>query len=311
MIEVDEPGFLTSVQTAGGRAGWRHVGVPVGGAADPWSARLANRLVGNSDDGALLEITLTGPTLRFLDATTIALVGAQFEASFDGVPMATNVGRHARGGSLLRIGRGTGARCYLAVAGGLVTDRVLGSVSTDLRSGFGGHEGRALRRGDRLETGASAGTLRRWRGTFGDGPIRIVSGVHADGLQQLSGVEWTVNEKADRTGVRLDGGPIRLEPAEVASMALPLGAIQVPPDGRPIVMLADRPVTGGYPVPAVVIRADIGRVAQLLPSQAVRFELVSTDEARRLLGEMERELAAVEAIDPSTDDEPGWAGALR
>jgi len=311
VIEVDEPGFLTSVQTAGGRAGWRHVGVPVGGAADPWSARLANRLVGNSDDGALLEITLTGPTLRFLDATTIALVGAQFEASFDGVPMATNVGRHARGGSLLRIGRGTGARCYLAVAGGLVTDRVLGSVSTDLRSGFGGHEGRALRRGDRLETGASAGTLRRWRGTFGDGPIRIVSGVHADGLQQLSGVEWTVNEKADRTGVRLDGGPIRLEPAEVASMALPLGAIQVPPDGRPIVMLADRPVTGGYPVPAVVIRADIGRVAQLLPSQAVRFELVSTDEARRLLGEMERELAAVEAIDPSTDDEPGWAGALR
>lgn len=139
----------------------------------------------------------------------------------------------------------------------------------------------------------------------------MVAGVHADGLPRLTGVDWIVSEMADRTGVRLDGGPIQLEPAEVASMALPLGAIQVPPDGRPIVMLADRPVTGGYPVPAVVTRADIGRVAQLLPGQAVRFELVSTDEARRLLRKMERELAAVEVIDPSTDDEPGWAGALR
>lgn len=311
MIEVDEPGFLTSVQTAAGRPGWRHVGVPIGGAVDPWSARLANRLVGNPDDHALLEVTLTGPALRILGATTVALAGARFEATLDGLPMATNVGRHARGGSLLRIGRGTGGRCYLAVAGGFVTDRVLGSASTDLRSGFGGHEGRALRRGDRLETGASAGPLRRWRGTFGDGPIRIVAGVHADGLQQLTGVEWTVSDQADRTGVRFDGAPIVLEPAEVASMALPLGAIQLPPDGRPIVMLADRPVTGGYPVPAVVIRADIGRVGQLLPGQTVRFELVSIDEARWLLEEMERELAVVEAIDPSTDGEPGWAGALR
>ena len=311
MIEVEEPGFLTSVQTAAGRPGWRHIGVPIGGAADPWSARLANRLVGNADDDALLEITLAGPALRLLNAATVAIAGARFDATLDGLPMVANVARHARGGSLLRIGRGNGARCYLAVAGGFVTEPVLGSASTDLRTGFGGHDGRALRRGDRLETGRPNGTLRRWRGTFGDGPIRIVAGVHADGLQRLTAVDWIVNEKADRTGVRLDGGPIQLEPAEVASMALPLGAIQVPPDGRPIVMLADRPVTGGYPVPAVVTRADIGRVAQLLPGQAVRFELVSTDEARRLLREMERELAAVEAIDPSTDDEPGWAGALR
>ncbi len=310
MIEVLEPGARTSVQTARGRPGWRHLGVPVGGAADPWSARLANRLVGNPDDAAVVEVTLSGPTLRFDAATDVAMVGGDFEATLDGLPVPRATGRRVRPGGVLRIGGGRGARCYVAVSGGIRVASVLGSAATDLRSGFGGHDGRALRAGDRLATGDGNGVLRRWSGATESGAIRIVSGPHGEAAL-LVGAPWAVSSMADRTGVRLEGEPIRVDPSEVASMALPLGAIQVPPDGLPIVMLADRPVTGGYPVPACVIRADLGVAAQLQPGDAVRFELVSIAAARRLLEEREGWLAATEDLDGPMGDEPGWAGALE
>jgi allophanate hydrolase subunit 2 len=131
-------------------------------------------------------------------------------------------------------------------------------------------------------------------------------GPHPDGLTDLEG-EWTVAIEADRTGMRLDGP--RLDGGEVPSMGLPLGAIQIPPDGRPIVMLADRPVTGGYRVPACVIRADIGRVAQLRTGDALTFISVAPGEAREALVEAEEELAALEPLDAAEDDEPGWAGS--
>lgn len=310
MIEVADAGALTSVQTARGRPGWCHLGVPVGGAADPWSARLANRLVGNPDDAALLEITMLGPSLRFGAATSVALTGAAFETTLDGLPLPLNVGRHVRPGSLLRIGPGDGARGYLAFGGGIEVEPVLGSSSTDLRTGFGGHDGRALRAGDRLRFGASSGGMRRWLGHAPDGPIRIVAGAH-EGLDRLIGRAWIVGADADRTGIRLDGDSIVADAPEVASMGLPLGAIQVPPDGRPIVMLADRPVTGGYPVPACVIRADISRVARLRPGDSVTFASVSMEEARDALRRAEDELAALEDAEAPRDDEPGWAGALE
>lgn len=308
MIEVLEAGALTSVQTAAGRPGWRHLGVPVGGAADPWSARLANRLVGNPDDAALLELTLHGPSLRFGASTAIALTGATFEARLNGLPLLMNAGRHVRAGSSLHIGVGDGARGYLAVAGGIDVELVLGSAATDLRTGFGGHEGRALCAGDRLGYGTSSGTMRRWNGFTPSGPLRIVPGSHRE-ANELIDAAWVVAPEADRTGVRLDGGAVRAERAEVASMALPVGAIQVPPDGRPIVMLADRPVTGGYPVAACVIRADIGRVAMLRTGDPVRLAWVSVEEARRALREMEGVLAALEGAETPPDDELGWAGA--
>jgi len=310
MIEVLEAGALTSVQTAAGRPGWRHLGVPVGGAADPWSARLANRLVGNPDDAALLELTLHGPSLRFGASTAIALTGATFEARLNGLPLQMNAGRHVRAGSSLHIGVGDGARGYLAVAGGIDVELVLGSAATDLRTGFGGHQGRALRAGDRLAYGTSSGIMRRWNGPAPAGPIRIVPGPHR-GAGELVDVAWVVALEADRTGVRLDGGAVRAERAEVASMALPVGAIQVPPDARPIIMLADRPVTGGYPVPACVIRADIGRVAMLRPGDPLRFAWVSIEDARHALREMERALTELEDADTTPDDELGWAGAHR
>jgi allophanate hydrolase subunit 2 len=133
-----------------------------------------------------------------------------------------------------------------------------------------------------------------------------VPGPHPDGLTDLED-EWTVAVEADRTGVRLDGP--RVQGGEVPSMGLPLGAIQIPPDGRPIVMLADRPVTGGYRVPACVIRADIGRVAQLRTGDALTFISVAPGEAREALVEAEEELAALEPLDAAEDDEPGWAGS--
>lgn len=313
MIEVLDPGPLTSVQTAGGRPGWRHLGVPVGGAADAWSARLANRLVGNADEAALLELTLGGPELRFGVETAVALTGADFDATLDGLPMPPFVGRPVRRGSVLRLGMGDAARGYIAVSGGIQVPSVLGSAATDLRTGFGGHEGRALRTGDRLAFGTPSHAIRRWSGRTSAGPIRVLPGPHdamldADALVRES---WVVGTEADRTGVRLDGRPLAPEVREVASMGLAIGAIQVPPDGRPIVMLADRPVTGGYPVPACVIRADIGRVAGLRTGDRLTFTSVSVEGARDALRQMEDELAALDDAEAPRDDELGWAGALE
>lgn len=311
-IEVLDPGALTSVQDAVGRQGWRHLGVPAGGAADPWSARLANRLVGNADEDAVLEITLVGPVLRFETAGAVALAGS-FEATLDGLSLAPHAGRTLRAGSVLRIGTGDEARGYLAVAGGLAVETVLGSRSTDLRTGFGGFAGRAVRAGDRLPVGRAARPrARRWNGTHRGGPIRVVPGPHADrfGADALTGPAWRVSALADRTGARLDGQPLTAGDAtEVPSIGLPVGAIQVPPDGLPIVALADRPVTGGYPVPAVVIGADIGRVARLRTGDELRFASVSLEEAREALRRAVDELAAVTPMDPADDDELGWAGS--
>ncbi|MGH2401298.1 MAG: biotin-dependent carboxyltransferase family protein [Candidatus Limnocylindria bacterium] len=313
MIEVVEAGALTSVQTASGRPGWRHLGVPVGGAADPWSARLANRLVGNPDDAPLLEVTLLGPVLRFDRQTAVAMTGARFDATLDGMPVPSNAGRLVRAGGMLRVGEGDGARAYVAVAGGIAVEPVLGSAATDLRSGFGGHEGRALRSGDRLSCGPSRPVIHRWAGRTPSGPIRIVPGPHhAPAVERsLTGIRWAVGSEADRTGIRLDGGTVDTERLEVASMGLPVGAIQVPADGRPIIMLADRPVTGGYPVPACVIRADLGRVARLRPGDQLQLVSVSLGEAREALRAAEKELAALEAAEALPDDELRWTGALE
>jgi biotin-dependent carboxylase-like uncharacterized protein len=256
-----------------------------------------------------LELTLAGPTLRFTEPALVALAG-EMAATLDGLPLRQNAARPVRAGAQLRIGQGRDARAYLAIGGGLDIDPVLGSPATDLRSGFGGLDGRALRAGDQLTHGVATGPGYRWLGAERTGPIRIVPGPHP-GLEGLSGATWRIGQEADRTGVRLDGPRLEGAIGEVASMGLPLGAIQVPPDGRPIVMLADRPVTGGYPVPAVVIGADVGRVARLRPGDELRFASVTLEEARSALRRATEELAALEALDAPGDDELGWAGSHR
>jgi biotin-dependent carboxylase-like uncharacterized protein len=309
-IEILDPGALTSVQDALGRPSWRHLGVPAGGAADAWSARLANRLVGNPDEAPVLEITLIGPTIRLEKETVVALVG-RFDATVDNVPLPPDSARPARPGSILRIATGTDARGYLAFAGGVAVEGVLGSAATDLRTGFGGFEGRALRTGDRLRLGAASQPRpMRWTGQATSGPVRILPGPHARLIADaLVGPIWRVSALADRTGARLDGP--KLSPAvglDVPSMGLPAGAIQVPPDGRPIVMLADRPVTGGYPVPAVVIGADVGRVARLRTGDELRFASVTPDEALDAWRQAEQDLSALVPLG-AADDDLGWTGS--
>ena len=231
----------------------------------------------------------------------MALTGG-LRAEAGGIELPIHEAWRLRPGGSVRIRAADGARGYLAIGGGLVVERVLGSAGTDLRAGFGGLEGRALRAGDRLEVGPMTGRPARWTGTPSTGPIRIVAGPHPEAIEAL-GADWTVAVEADRAGVRLDGP--RIEGGEVPSMGLPLGAIQVPPDGRPIVMLADRPVTGGYRVPASVIRADIGRVAQLLTGDALSFASVTAEEAIEALRQAEVELARIEPIEAAGDDELG------
>ena len=310
-VEILEPGALTSVQAAVSRCAWRHLGVPAGGAVDAWSARLANRLVGNSDDAALLEMTLIGPTLRVDVPMIVALVG-RLEATIDGLPWPSHASRPVRAGSVIRVADGLDARGYLAFGGGLAVKPVLGSLSTDLRTGFGGIEGRALRAGDRLYVGTgSATTGLRWIGNESTGPIRIVAGPHANRLavDALTAPSWRISLLSDRTGARLEGPALPEADAEIASIGLPAGAIQVPPGGQPIISLADRPVTGGYPVPAVVIGSDIGRVARRRPGDELRFASVSLEDARRALRAAETELTAVEPLDAVDDDELRWVGS--
>ena len=305
MLVVVEPGPLSSVQDPDGRAGWRRFGVPVGGAADGWSARLANRLAGNDDGAALIEVTLGDAAFR-LEAPSVVASAGGLRATIEGLPVPA-VGVRARAGATIRVEPGDGARGYLAIGGGIVVERVLGSASTELRAGFGGHAGRALAAGDRLAVASGTGRPARWSGTRHGGPIRIVTGPHPDALPLLVERDWSVGIEADRTGVRLDGDRIAGS-GEVASMGLPLGAIQVPPDGRPIIMLADRPVTGGYPVPACVIRADVGRVAQLRPGDPVRFAQVSIEEARAARRAAEDALADLEPADDD-GDALAWIGS--
>lgn len=305
MIEVVEAGPLSAVQDPFGRPGWARYGIPAGGAADAWSARLANRMAGNPESAALIEVLIGGAAFRVHATAVVAVTGglaAAVGARSLPSPGVVRVGP----GTTIRLDHGDGARGYLAVAGGIVVEPVLGSASTDLRSGFAGHEGRALRAGDRLAVGVPHGAHGTWRGRAATGPIRILEGPQPTLLDPLLGATWTVGVEADRAGVRLDG-PSLDGGGEVPSMGLPLGAIQVPPDGRPIVMLVDRPVTGGYPVPACVIGADVGRVAQLRTGDEVTFALVTVEQARRAWQERMRELAAIDPI--GDDDEPGWAGS--
>jgi biotin-dependent carboxylase-like uncharacterized protein len=313
-VEVIDPGPATSVQTPLGRRGYERFGVRVGGAADAWSARLANRLVGADDEQPLLEGALSGPTLRFDEPAVVALTGAPWRTTLDGLPFPIAEARLARRGAVLRVGSGRGMRLYVAI-GGLTAPRVLGSAATDLAGGFGGHAGRLLRPGDTLQAVRRPTTAARApAASLPGGPIRLLPGPHAGeaGIGSLTAAAWRVSREADRSGVRLvgDGTALHMEPAEVASMGLPLGAVQVPPDGSPIVMLADRPVTGGYPVPACVIAADVPRVAQLRPGDEITFAEVTRAGAVDALREAEAGLA-VEQIDLEVPDDGGWVGALE
>lgn len=310
-IEVIRPGALTTVQDLG-RAGHGASGVPRGGAFDPWAARTANRLVGNPDGAALLEITLAGPTLELDGVAAIALVGDPFEieaeldtpAGFARIETGMAEAIPLKGKARLALGRVTaGVRAWLAVAGGIDVPRVLGSRSTDLAGAFGGYGGRALRAGDRLHCFPSmedAVPPRRRERVRADPDVprlRIVEGPDGDliqggGLEELMKRNYRVSPSSDRRGVRLEGAALELAPhPPLRSQGVLPGAVQIPPTGEPIVLGVDAPVTGGYPWAAQVIAADLALLAHLAPGAAVRFERIDLEAAEAALAAREREFA--------------------
>jgi biotin-dependent carboxylase-like uncharacterized protein len=313
-VRVLEPGLLTTIQDAVGRPGLGRFGIPPGGAMDPAAARLANRLVGNDGGEALLEVTLQGPVLDWTTGAHIGLAGADLDASTEGLRLAPGHSYRLRPGAVLGFsGARTGARAYLAVEGGFAVPPVLGSTSTDHRSGFGGIDGRPLRSGDIVRFPATQdGPLRSVvsRGTDVDEPLHLIPTPAALGWFARSvtrvflSTEWTVARDSDRSGIRLTGAHLSSVVTRIPSLGLPLGAVQVPPSGEPIVTMVDGPVTGGYPVLGVVPRLDHPRLAQAAPGAILRFRSISVAAARRL----ERPLDDLDRIDLDEGDfAASWA----
>ncbi|MEU8396082.1 biotin-dependent carboxyltransferase family protein [Nonomuraea sp. NPDC048892] len=272
MIEVLSPGPYATVQDLG-RPGLAHLGVPCSGAADAPSLRLANRLVGNPEELAAIELTFGAARLRFLDAAWVALAGAPLVSGADmGVPIWVPAGGELRLGTTV-----WGLRTYLAVRGGIAVEPVLGSRSTDSLSGLGPEP---LRAGTLLPVGPPSGVISVDLAPQPEprpAVLRVLPGPRDDwfvpgALAALCGRTYTVSQDSNRVGVRLSGPELaRVREGELPSEGMVTGAVQVPPSGQPIVFLADHPPTGGYPVIAVVRGADLPVAAQLRPGDEVRF----------------------------------------
>lgn len=304
VLEVIKPGVLTGVQDLG-RAGWQHWGISAGGAMDRRAARVANVLLGNDENDPLLEATHTGPEVRFLRDTWIAVTGAEVKGVAGWRPVKVSAGQVV---SLAEITRG--ARVYLAVAGGFEVPRVLGGTGLVPRAGVGGWNGRALQAGDRL--GAKPATLESngtWSAssefdgaTSADVSVRVIKGPQWDWFSAASrrtllAKPYKVADKSDRIGLRLDGTALRLddEGREQVSEGVGFGSVQVPPDGKPIVLMADRQTIGGYPKIAHVIAVDLPKLAQARPGALVKFQEITLAEAQALLGEEEHSFALLAA----------------
>jgi antagonist of KipI len=287
VIEVVNAGRWTTVQDRG-RPGLERYGIPPGGAADWFAASVANRLVGNQPDAALLECTATGPSIRLETESVIAVTGGQ-TANLAGWRTISTTS-----GSVLDVGAiGPGLRAYVAVRGGIDVPVVLGSRSFCQRGAFGGGFGRPLAAGDRLTIGdaVSQPLVGEWPGshrlpTHGPWEVRVIAGPHRDAfdasaLDRLTASACRVTPRLDRMGVRIATPGLRLQAAEILTTPVTAGAIQVTPSGELIALLADHQTSGGYPVIATVINADLPLLAQARPGDTVRFRDVDGAEAAR------------------------------
>ena len=276
--------------------------MPVAGPMDAYSLRAANLLVGNGDGAAGLEVTLLGPELQFDSASIVAVSGAQFSMTLDGAAFPFHAPVKVSAGSTLRFGERTrGARAYLAVSGGILVPLVMGSRSTHLPSVTGGLNGRALKAGDVLPIGevgpADSVRAQPLPLPVGEARVRVLPGPHighfgADALDRLASIAFRVSPQSNRLGYRLEGASI--EPAvrhtELISVSMPLGGLQVPRSGEPILLMADHGTTGGYPVIAVVITADLPVAGQLAPGDTLRFVPCTLEDALAALRDREARL---------------------
>ena len=303
-IHVIAPGMLTTVQDLG-REGFGPMGVSPSGAADAVALRVGNRLVGNAEGAAGLEMTLVGGVFLFPEGGVIALTGSDFGASVAEARVEMWASVELRAGETLRVAATkAGARCYLCVRGGIAVEAFLGSASTHLLSGLGGFEGRALRKGDLLRV---YDTERLWvqrkltaqalQNLSPRKVLRVTAGVQALAFSDVArelffGGVYRVREDSNRTGLRLEGPSVAApEGGEMITEGIALGAVQVPESGQPIISFVEQQTTGGYPVIANVISVDLSSVGQLRPRDEARFELVEMEVARELLLEQEKLLA--------------------
>ena len=295
LFQVMKPGLLTTIQDLG-RTGYQEFGVVVAGAMDPFALQIGNLLVGNEKGESAMEVTIMGPELKALEDMVIAICGGNLSPKVNGKQAPMWKSFKVKKGELIEFGRPVeGARAYICVAGGLDVPAVMGSKSTYLKAHFGGFQGRALEKDDVLYGEDCAG-VRSGRSIHpGEIPsykkeleIRVCLGPHLDAFHESS-VEtflsstYEVTPQSDRMGYRLKGPKIEHKTsADIISEAIPLGGIQVPADGNPILLMADRQTTGGYTRMATVISYDIPLLAQAQPGTTIRFKEVSVEEAQAL-----------------------------
>jgi antagonist of KipI len=316
-IHVQAPGLLTTVQDLG-RDGFGPLGVSPSGAADAISLRLANRLAGNPENAAALEMTLLGGTFSFPDGAVIALAGSDFGATLDGtaIELWRSVEVQPRQTLQLGVSR-SGARCYLAIAGGVAVPPFLGSASTHVLSSLGGFRGRPLRKGDVLQIGSAGARFQtHYRTHYRKRSVapkalaslsirkllRVTPGPQSEMFSESEQLAfyrntYRVTEQSNRMGVRLHGTSIAADSrGEMITEGVSLGAIQVPSSGQPIILFVEQQTTGGYPKIANVISADLHSLGQLRPRDEIRFERVDMNNAQSALKEQENLLASKELI---------------
>lgn len=301
-ITILHPGLLTTVQDLG-RYGSQKYGVIVGGAMDSYSLRLGNILVGNAENEAALEITLFGTTLQFKEKTLIAITGGDFTPTLDGQPVSLWSPLVVQKDSVLKFHSAiSGSRAYVTFAGGIDVPEVMGSKSTYLLANIGGFEGRSLQKGDILslnhgynleyENPKLINDQVNWSINYNElikfgkhQVIRVIKGTEYDRFNTESQnnfwtKNYTLSTQSDRMGYRLEGSPLSLsESFELLSEGVTFGTIQIPPSGQPIILMADRQTTGGYPKIGQVIAADLPTLAQLQPTSTILFKWVTLEEA--------------------------------
>ncbi|WP_324672435.1 biotin-dependent carboxyltransferase family protein [Hymenobacter sp. GOD-10R] len=323
-LSIISPGLLTTIQDLG-RHGYRKEGVPTSGAMDTVALRVANLLVGNTENTAGIEITFLGPKIRFETDQLLALTGADLRPTLNGESVKMNRPVAVRKGSILAFsGLRIGSRAYLALSGGLATPLVLGSQATYLRAGIGGLGGRAFKTGDVVPTAGltelgreiwqallAAHPSRAWvQTTWTPDPklyptpyeaphVRAIRGQEYDLFSEQSQRdfwqhEFIVTSDSDRMGYRLQGPMlVQREPSEVLSSAVTFGTIQVPHEGHPIALLADHQTTGGYPRIAQVIAADFSCLAQVPLGRKIGFREISLAEAHDLYARQEKRITEI------------------
>jgi antagonist of KipI len=307
IFEVVQPGPMTMVQDLG-RIGYQQYGVPTSGALDDYAFRLGNLLVGNDEGAAALEITLFGCQLRALQDTLIAITGADLAPAINGRPAPIWASLWIKRNQLLSFSQlRKGCRSYLAVAGGIRVPEVMKSASTCVRAGIGGLNGRPLCKGDILRADAAfaktAQIPAKYVPTYSNAlALRVILGPQddyftKDGISTFLNSEYTVSAQADRMGYRLEGPVIQHRGgADIISDGIPLGAIQVPGDGLPIILLADRQTIGGYTKIANIISADIPKVAQAKPGDRMRFQQVKGAQAVTLRQKYEQQIETIKSL---------------